>query len=885
MKLLCLISFLLININLSAESFAFYYGDNFLEKESDRFDYIVIQNHDIKKEVIDKNKDKFFVYLSICETKEEINKNLIMGYNEVWKSKIADLRKKEYRDKIINKIAEFKNTGFKNFFLDTLDSYIIILKDKKEIEEYQNYIVEIVKTIKDFIPDSKIMINRGFEIMDKLKPYCDYLVAESLYYGFDKNKNYAQINEKDNIWLKNKLNEAKSLGYKIIVIDYIPKTNYSKRMEIARKIKEEGFEPYISNIDLTEWGDNEFEKINRDILVLYDSSKTSDIIYSQAHRLVQMPLEYWGYKTDIKDIKEINSIDIENYYATIFVTENNKTEKTSDLIQFIKNHIRQNKKMLFLGNIPLPKDNYFFENLNINIYKNKSNPGQSINLVKTKYEPFEAPFSYYYSDYILEPKNAEPVILFENSQKQKHYQAAITEWGGYAIDEAWINKTNNYELFTLNPFIFFKKALKLKDIPVLDPTTENGRRILITHIDGDGFNSIYEQDIRFYASEILKKEILDLYKIPHSISIIRGDIDRQDLDKGKQERYYQIAKNIFDLDYVEMANHSYSHPFKWIDIKDINEEEHITQIYNISIPDYKFNLNEEIINTKMWLEKKFGNNNKKNEIFFWTGDCIAPYSALKILNENKMLNINGGYTAITKDAPYISLIAPLGIKRTNYYQIFSAQQNENIYTNLWTGPFWGYKKAKETFELTDHPLRLKPINIYYHFYSASKNESLKALKYIYDYSINQKTNPQFASEYVKKVLDFYDYEVYNYKNEWIIISDSNSKTIRIDKELFTSVGKDSSAGYQSEKNSNYLHLKNKSPYKLILTKNRPLSPYLKNSNAKIEKFEFENNYLNIELSSWVKIEYELGNMERCKIKEKNYQKNKKYIKEIYGECN
>ncbi|MCX8042304.1 MAG: hypothetical protein N3A56_07440, partial [Thermodesulfobacteriaceae bacterium] len=58
----------------------------------------------------------------------------------------------------------------------------------------------------------------------------------------------------------------------------------------------------------------------------------------------------------------------------------------------------------------------------------------------------------------------------------------------------------------------------------------------------------------------------------------------------------EIAKKIFKLPYVEPANHSYSHPFRWIELKDIDEYEHVEQVYNIDIPNYKFNIYEEITN-------------------------------------------------------------------------------------------------------------------------------------------------------------------------------------------------------------------------------------------------------------------------------------------------
>jgi len=882
MKLLCLFSFIFfLTRSLCAESFAFYYGNDFNDKSFYFFDNIVVQIDNIDQNKIDENKNRLFAYISICETYEQnIDKEILIGENKNWDSKIIDLRKKKARDYVMGKVDYAVQKGFKNFFFDTLDSYFIVLNKEKDIKDYQNSIIHLIKRIKEKYPNSKIIINRGFEMMEELKKYVDFIVAESLYYGFDKDKRYIQMKDEDTNWLKEKLNAAKKLGYKVIVIDYLP-PNEDKRIEIARKIKDDGFIPYVSNYDLNKWGVNEFRKIKRDILVFYDSELVRDVIYSWAHRLIQLPLEYYGYRADIRDINETLPYDTSKYAGIIFSFESEKTINKSDFVfRWILDQIKNGKKILFLGYIPFKEDKYLNK---LGLYlKENNNTYEKWMVIDTGYKYFEVPFNYH-SNKIYDGKNLKPVVAFQNNKNDRAVLAAITDWGGFAIENGWINLINEYNLYAINPFDFIKEALRLEDLPVLDPTTESGRRILITHIDGDGFNSKYESDLKFYASEIIRDKIIKKYKIPHSVSIITGDIDRPDIDKNLKERFIQIAKSIFSLDNVEVANHSYSHPYKWIDLKIDDELNNIEQVYNINIPGYNFDINFELLGSKKFIEEKLSPNKKAN-LFFWSGDCVAPYQALKILYENNILNINGGYTVITKDKPYLSLIAPYGIKRGQYYQIFTGQQNENIYTNLWSGPFWGYRKVLETFELTENPRRLKPVNIYYHFYSGSKYESLKALEHVYENVLKQKLNPQFVSDYIKKVIDFYDYEIYNYDNKFIIVSNSNSKTLRFNSKYFPSVLNDSSAGYETKGDYNYIHLKGTSPYIITLSTEKPKVPHLKSSNSKLQDFIINDGDFYIRLNGYVSIDYELKNAYNCKIKEYDDRKNIFYIKEIYGKC-
>ncbi|MEF3280073.1 MAG: endo alpha-1,4 polygalactosaminidase [Elusimicrobiota bacterium] len=888
MRLLCLykhiILLLVLPAILAAEKTAIYYGKDFPREKLSFFDNIIVQPDNVPIELISKNPEKFYAYISVCESDEELPEDLKIGENKDWKTYIWDMRKVQYRELLEEKARKIYQRGFRNFFLDTLDSYIPLIENQEEKDKYAAGIIEFIKKLKENFPDSKIIINRGFEIMRDIKKYSDSMVAESLYKAYDPVKSiYYDKKTEDSLWLKGKLKEAQELGYSITVVDYLPPTEKSKRLELARKIKKDGFSPYISDGNLEFWGQTEYEKIKRKILVFYDSSISYDKVYSQAHRIVSGPIEYLGYIPVLLDIKNGLPEKTDDFSGVIFVLGNYKTKNPDELINWINQKIKEGLKFVFLGYIPLPLERYYLNQLGINVEKNLSVMSKkNKTITNKKYIGEIAPY-FYYTENFLSISSGVVVSQSINDKGQKHSQAAITQWGGYAIDGSWLEMIKDYEVLPINLYTFLKDTLRLPDIPIPDPTTENGRRIMFAHIDGDGFSSLCEYNNSLYSGEVLIKEILTKYKIPHSVSVIRGEIEHPSLTKEIQERLKKIAKEIFKLENVEVGNHSYSHPFKWVDITRNFEYHNVKQIYGLNIPGYTFNLEYEIIGTKKWLEEELAPQGKKNKIFFWTGDCIAPSSALKILNDNKMLNINGGNTFATKEAPYISLISPYGIERDGYYQIYAGQQNENVYTGLRTGPFWGYKKVIETFVLTENPRRLKPLNIYYHFYSATKYPSLKALKDVYDYAMKQKTNPQYASQYVKKVKDFYECEIYNYENEWVISSSGDLKTFRVASNRYPEIYA-SAAGFEKNKNENYIHLFGKPPFYLILTNKKPSVPYLKNSNASIIDFKSENKKIYIKLQGNVKIEYEIGNNNGCEIIEKNNNKNNFFEKEIYGKC-
>ncbi|MGY8875065.1 MAG: endo alpha-1,4 polygalactosaminidase, partial [Pseudoalteromonas sp.] len=102
----------------------------------------------------------------------------------------------------------------------------------------------------------------------------------------------------------------------------------------------------------------------------------------------------------------------------------------------------------------------------------------------------------------------------------------------------------------------------------------------------------------------------------------------------------------------------------------------------------------------------------------WSGDATPGPKALELARDAGVLNVNGGNTDVNADNPSLSHISPIGRpERDLLYQIYAPILNENVYTNLWHGPYYGFRRLTETFEITEKPYRLKPYTIYYHFYS------------------------------------------------------------------------------------------------------------------------------------------------------------------------
>jgi hypothetical protein len=377
--------------------------------------------------------------------------------------------------------------------------------------------------------------------------------------------------------------------------------------------------------------------------------------------------------------------------------------------------------------------------------------------------------------------------------------------------------------WVIDPFAFFKAALRLENIPAPDVTTEDGKRLLITHIDGDGFANLAEFPGGRYASEVLL-DVLKRYRIPTTVSVIQGEISAAGAYPQHAAKLEPIARKIFALPHVEIASHSFSHPFKW---EALEAGEH-SESYSLSIPSYKFDVMAEIDGSVRYIDETLAPPGKKTKVFLWTGNCNPGAVSLARTYALGLGNMNGGDTVITESARTLTSVSPIGVMKDGFFQVFAPNQNENVYTNNWLGPYYGYERVIETFKLTETPRRLKPINIYYHTYSASKPAALQALHKVYQYALKQDVRPIYASVYIRKAQNFNSIVLTRERGGWGIHGATDLTTLRVPVADGTPDRADSEAvlGYHDHGDDRYVTIGSGGYARLVLMPSATAAPGL-----------------------------------------------------------
>lgn len=493
----------------------------------------------------------------------------------------------------------------------------------------------------------------------------------------------------------------------------------------------------------------------------------------------------------------------------------------------------------------------------------------------------------------------------------------------------------------INPFEFFRLAFSTDQVPKPDTTTLAGRRIYYSQIDGDGWASLTEleeyQKVPTFASEIILNEIvIPNPDLPVTVGPIAADMDLKWVGTPKNR---EIARTFFSLPQVEVGCHTFSHPFDWgffahyqssyeepylslypdggwhvkkkdkpgiwKMIKDVfKDEEEKIGVYDAGIgaPNEEEDVKREVgklmlgytIPRAYALEpfnldlEVFGAINEINslttdqdsvKIYMWSGNCMPFQAAIALTREAKVKNINGGDSRFDSAFNSYAWVRSIGRQVQNQQQIYASNSNENNYTDLWTDRFYFFTELVQTFHNTETPIRVKPMNLYYHMYSGEKQPSLSALQNNIRYIHSQSCIPIRTSYFAAIADGFYTTQIDHLGGSiWRIRTRGDLQTIRFDHSLFKGVHFEASKGVIGQRHlqgSLYVYLDEAVEEPLIHLKDmatyfeepREITPYLVHSRWRVRNLKMQSP-----LSFSCEVEgFGLGEMVWCVPEEGRYQ--------------
>ncbi len=819
------------------------------------FDIVVVEpDHGLDPKRDSRSGSALYAYVSVAEVQasrayyKDIPRGWQMARNGDWASIVIDQTPADwpafFADRVIGPLWQ---RGFRGFFLDTLDSYRLA-KDFDE-KAQQDGLVRVIELLHQRYPGIKLILNRGFEILPRVHDKVQMVAAESLYRGWNaRDRRYQEVAAQDRAWLLAQLETVwRRWKVPVLVIDYVPPYDRSLARQTAQRIREHGFIPWVTDALLNTVGISSVEAVPRRVLVVYDSGESPALNYSNAHRYLQMPLNQLGYVVDFADVRADlpedvfadRYVGVATWFSGYFPAERRKS-----WANWLHARLDQGLPLAVLGDLGFPPDRKLAGRLGLSFddaAPRKLYLDTVDRMLGFETQPHIDPLEF--TPVRLVDGNARPLLTVKDEQSRQFVGAALSAWGGFAFDPFVLAEVPGTDKtrWVLDPFAFLQQALQLAPLPIPDITTENGRRLLFSHIDGDGFPSRAELPGSPLAAEVLLTEVLEKYRVPTTMSVIEAEISPQGLYPALSRQMEDIAKRMFRLPHVEIASHSYSHPFLWNPdvlhgkFKNAHEGD-----YHLPVPGYQMDLEREISGSIAYIRQRLAPPGKPANILLWTGDTSPGERALAIIARDGLLNMNGGDTSITRSNPSLTAVGAHGIVKGGQLQVYAPITNENIYTNLWRGPFYGFERVIETFEMTESPRRLKPVDVYFHTYSASKKAGLIALDRVYAWVNKQSLHPVFASEYIRKVQDFHRLSLArDADGNWLLRGDGELRTLRLPAALGLPqlAGAQGVAGFRPAFEGVYLHLTGGEARFSVQSGVNTAAPYLYEANARLVDWE------------------------------------------------
>lgn len=761
-----------------------------------------------------------FAYVSLGEVNpsrpwhRDVPRHLVLGKNKAWGTEIIDTRRSDWASFVVERVIEpLWRKGYRGFFFDTLDSYESVAKDAAEREAHARGIGVILSAIAKRHPEAKLVLNRGFDVLP-WAPRVHGFVAESLFATCDAQmRKCGAVPPAESDALARRLAEVKARHrVPISVIDYAPSRDLAARRAIAERISALGFDPWVSTPKLDEIGTGAIEIVPRRVLMLYKSNDEGYLGVQDAAVLVAPILEWLGYAVDYADVRQpLPSASLVGRYAGVVTLLPEGVDNKHSYRQWLLDQVHAGVKVAFVEGFGFEPDAEFLAELGLAVPKAQAKPPMRVTKT-TPYFGFEAPVRPHVRErpqaFASRP-DVRSLLRVEDSAGGVWDGAVVGPWGGAAFIPYVIEERLEQERrWLMDPFAFLKDALALPPIPAPDVTTEAGRRIFTVHIDGDAIVSRVERRDTPFTGEVLLKEVLKnpKYRTPTTVSIVEGEVSPAGMYPHLTAKLEPIARQIFALPHVEMASHTFSHPFEWEDAEAGKREPHVP---HLPIKGYAFDLQRELKGSVDYINT-LAPPGKKVRVMLWSGSCSPSANAVGLTQKLGLFNVNGGGATRTTDLPSLTRGSAMGVpKAPGVYQVFAPVENENVYTNDWLGPFDGYRHAIETFKLGDSPRRMQILTIYYHFYSAAKTAALVALEEVYDWAMQQETTPLYLSEYAAKVVSFQRASLARRPDgRWELGNLGELRTVRLDPALgWPDVGASTGvAGVRNAPQGRYVHL-------------------------------------------------------------------------------
>jgi polysaccharide biosynthesis protein PelA len=575
--------------------------------------------------------------------------------------------------------------------------------------------------------------------------------------------------------------------------------------------------------------------VRREILGVFDGREEQAASLTRIHQFAEMPLNHLGYVVTYWDIN--NGVPPRERIANIhaILTWFGRPQP-NDFYAWAQALVSQGTRLIVLGeggfvpdDQPRADFNRLFETIGFRVRGTFVDLTYSTHVFhRDRLIGFEQPLDPVLPGFpivhaVADDITSHLVLQYRDADAAILSSVVLTgNRGGFAASGYLLNEEphSHRTKWIIDPFAFFRAALGTASGPVPDVNTLSGRRIYFSHIDGDGWNnaSLIDAyyDAHMLASEVVLHELVIPYPdLPVTVGVIGADVDPH---YGHVQTSRRIARDLFRQPQVEVATHTYTHPYEWSFFKDYDRQaekqltgsrgaettlgDRFRRLVRRLFPgpakaqsedkpsdtdppraysEFAFDLDQETRGA-VAIAAELAPANKPTALYLWSGNADPFEAAVAAVRRLGVRNMNGGDSRFDSDYPSLAYVAPIARPVGNERQVYAGNANDYIYMSDGRGRLHGYLYLPATLAATEDPLRLKPFNVYYHMYAGERAATLAAVRRHLDEARNAAVVPISASQFAAIAEGFFTTQIAALDGAtWRIRNRGALQTVRFDE--------------------------------------------------------------------------------------------------------
>lgn len=538
----------------SSPGVAFYYGARPPVAELGHFEQVVVEPGHVGEEELRalQAQSEVYAYLSVGEVSRasplhaRVQPQWVLGHNEAWGSDVLEPRRAEVQAFLLEQAEALWARGYRGLFLDTVDSPLAARGSEAERRARRQALAELLRELHRRRPGVRLLLNRGFELLPEVEGLVAGVVAESLFAGWNAAaRRYEEVPAADRAWLLARLREVRERhGLPVTVVDYVPPAERERARAVARQIGALGFTPYVANGALDMLGVGAVEVVPRKVLALYDGAEGGPAD-SRVHQWLAVPLEALGLTLEYWNARqELPGFALAGRYAGVVAWLPGPLPRPEALRAWLERQCEEGVRLALWGDSSALQEPAALARWGLApvALQRPVRLGPTLPTVGLEASPAVRP-------------RALPQVRANSPQVRVHLAvvdaqgrqgAAIATGpcgglvlGPYALEEGYAGQLR----WVLDPAAFLQEALGLEPMPIPDPTTENGRRVLTLQVAGQGFATPSGVPGTPPAGQRVLEALLLRHRLPATLSLQEREL--------RPPALQALARRLRALPYVE----------------------------------------------------------------------------------------------------------------------------------------------------------------------------------------------------------------------------------------------------------------------------------------------------------------------------------------------